>query len=160
MNKAYLLLGGNLGNKKENLDTAKNHITTSVGEIIKTSSSYETEPWGFEHEASFLNQVVLVETEKSPQDLLKELLRIEVAMGRTRNSEKYSERTIDIDILFFNSERVEEQNLKIPHPRIQERKFVLVPLHEIAREYVHPVFQKKVSKLLDECTDQLLVKRL
>lgn len=160
MNTVYLLLGGNLGNKKENLQTAISHIEASVGQVLKKSALYETAPWGFEHETSFLNQAILIETKKNPQELLSELLDIETSMGRVRDSKVYSGRTIDIDIVFFNNEIVDEQNLKIPHPRIHERKFALIPLNEIAEDYLHPAHQKKVSNLLAECMDELKVKQL
>lgn len=157
MNKVYLLLGGNLGNKKANLLMACDYILASIGSIVKQSSIYETAPWGFNHDSSFLNQVLLVETDKQPHELLDELLSIEKLMGRTRENESYSARTIDLDILFFNEEVINTKNLTIPHPRIHERNFVLMPLNEIAKEYVHPVFKEKVNTLLKDCSDKLSV---
>ena len=160
MNTAYLLLGGNLGDKKTNLQVAIKHLQLSVGDDVKTSSVYETEPWGFEHEESFLNQVLLVETKNTAYQLLKKVLAIELKMGRTRSTERYSGRTIDIDLLFFNDDVINETNLIVPHPRIQERKFALVPLNELIPNYIHPVYQKNISQLLAECDDQLLVKQI
>ena len=160
MNTAYLLLGGNLGDKKTNLQVAIKHLQLSVGDVVKTSSVYETEPWGFEHEESFLNQVLLVETKNTAYQLLKKVLAIELKMGRTRSTERYSGRTIDIDLLFFNDDVINETNLIVPHPRIQERKFALVPLNELIPNYIHPVYQKNISQLLAECDDQLLVKQI
>ena len=159
MNKAYLLLGGNIGDKNKNLKTAVEYIEKSIGKIVLRSSVYETAPWGFSHEDFFLNQSLLVATIKNPEELLQEILKIETAMGRKRGSEQWSSRIIDIDILFFNDIILETSDLKIPHPHLHKRKFTLLPLNEIAENFLHPVFKKSVSSLLSECEDELYVRQ-
>ena len=158
MNKAYLLLGGNLGNKTENLQKATTHIEKSIGKIVLKSSVYETAPWGFFHEESFLNQAVLVETTHNSQQLLRKIIEIELKMGRKRSRVKWQERTIDIDILFFNDSIIEREELKIPHPHMQERKFALIPLNELAPGLMHPIFKMTINELLQDCKDTSAVK--
>ena len=157
--KTYLLLGGNLGNRAENLAEAIALIANSVGEILKKSAVYETDAWGSEiPQPAHLNQAVLVATELEPQTLLEELQNIENKLGRTRQV-VWGNRTIDIDIIFFDNTIMNTASLIIPHPRMQNRKFVLVPLADIALEIVHPIFQENVAKLLLECSDKLEVKK-
>jgi 2-amino-4-hydroxy-6-hydroxymethyldihydropteridine diphosphokinase len=158
MNEVYLLTGGNIGNRLEYLSKAKKAIEKRCGSILQESSIYETAAWGMEDQEAFLNQVLGIETSFNPQKLLKSILRIEEDLGRKREL-KYGPRTIDIDILFFNDEVIDEQGLKIPHPEIQNRKFVLAPLNEIASNKIHPVFQKTISQLLAECPDLLTVNK-
>ncbi len=158
-NKAYLLTGGNMGDRMGNLMAAKKNIEIFCGNIVKDSSIYETEAWGKTDQRNFLNQVLLIETKLTPASLMKEILLIEGRMGRQRK-EKYGERTIDIDILFFNNNIINEEDLIIPHPEIQNRRFVLEPMNEIAPEFIHPVFSKKISALLKECGDNLGVKKI
>lgn len=155
MNKAYLLLGGNMGNKQEQVHVALNHIKSLIGEIVLKSSIYETAPWGFEHKEHFLNQAILVHTELEPGVLMEKIIAIEVLMGRKRDEIKWKERIIDIDILFFNDKIIKEKELIIPHPFLQDRKFALIPLNEIAGEFIHPVFNKSIHKLLEQCPDKL-----
>lgn len=152
----HILLGGNLGNRKENLNQAKKHIQKIIGSIINESSIYETKAWGVENQPNFLNQVILVETMLSPQNVLTENLQIEKILGRVRH-QKWHERTIDIDILYAEDLILNEENLKIPHPFIQERKFTLIPLVEISPNFVHPIFQKTQAILNNECLDNLPV---
>ena len=152
----HILLGGNLGNRKENLNQAKKHIQKIIGSIVSESSIYETKAWGVEDQPNFLNQVILVETTLSPQTVLSENLQIEKVLGRVRH-QKWHERTIDIDILYAEDLILNEDNLKIPHPFIQERKFTLVPLVEISPNFVHPIFQKTQAILNHECLDNLPV---
>lgn len=159
MNTAFLLLGSNLGNPKSNIDKALKMIEDEVGKIKKRSSLYKTAPWGFEHKNYFLNQVVIIETKKSPQQLLSEILRIEKDLGRVRNTNEIEARTLDIDILFFNSEIINETNLIIPHPRLHLRKFTLIPLSEIGAGFIHPTFNKTIKMLLEECGDKLNVEK-
>jgi 2-amino-4-hydroxy-6-hydroxymethyldihydropteridine diphosphokinase len=157
---AYLGLGTNLGDREENLKKAIENIIMSAGEVISLSGIYVTEPWGFRSEDHFLNMVIRIKTSLKPIDLLKRLLKIEMQMGRVRGSEKYSSRIIDIDILLYENETINKPYLKIPHPRIQERKFVLVPLCDIAAEKIHPVLKKTFKILLEECNDESIVKRI
>jgi 2-amino-4-hydroxy-6-hydroxymethyldihydropteridine diphosphokinase len=159
MNKAYLLIGGNMGDRNKNLNEAIDFIARECGSVIKSSSIYETAAWGKTDQPDFLNQCLLIQTSLSAPDLMKQLLKIEEKMGRKRK-EKNDPRIIDIDILFFNDEVLQTEFLTLPHPQIQNRRFALVPLKEIAPNLVHPVFKKSMSKLLDECPDKLEVKKL
>lgn len=153
MKIVFLGIGSNLGNRESNIQQAVAEIEKSVGVVRKTSSVYETEPWGFQSEDAFLNMVVATETELSPRALLSEILNIESSLGRIRNNDRYSSRIIDIDILLYDKVILNEPDLKIPHPLMHERKFVLVPLCEIAPEMIHPVLKKTFRELLDVCGD-------
>ena len=159
MNKAYLLTGGNEGDRYLHMQQAKANIELICGRIIRVSSVYETAPWGKADQADFLNQVLLVETLLRPMNLLQSILEIEKELGRKR-SIRNAPRSIDIDILLYNDEIIESAGLTIPHPRISERRFVLEPLNEIAPDYIHPVFQKSIQQLLSECKDELAVKKI
>jgi 2-amino-4-hydroxy-6-hydroxymethyldihydropteridine diphosphokinase len=159
MNKAYLLTGGNEGDRYLNMQQARANIEHICGELIQVSSLYETAPWGNPDQPDFLNQVLLIGTKLNPRDLLKAIFSIEEKGGRIR-SVKNGPRTIDIDILFYNDLVLVERGLVIPHPRIAERRFVLEPLNEISPEFVHPVLQKTVHNLLLECKDELAVKKI
>jgi 2-amino-4-hydroxy-6-hydroxymethyldihydropteridine diphosphokinase len=156
----FLGIGSNLGNRQENLNIALRRVREKVGNVLISSSVYETEPWGFDTDNQFLNMVVKAETEIGPSALLEVLLGIEKSMGRTRDSEQYSSRIIDIDILFYDDLVVNTENLQIPHPNICERKFVLMPMAEIAPEFIHPELNRAVSYLLETCTDNRLVNKL
>ena len=158
MNKAYLLTGGNIGDRKVTLETAKKKIEKECGRIIRSSALYETAAWGNTQQSLFLNQALELETLMSAKQLIDRLLDIEKDMGRVRR-EKYGPRVIDIDILLFNAEIYEYPHLKVPHPELQNRRFALLPLAEIGANLVHPVFNKTISQLLDECRDQLEVKK-
>ncbi len=161
MNTAYLLLGGNMGDRLHVIAKAVSLIHASCGNVVEKSSLFESAPWGFEDTKQFINQVIKIEVTMSAEDLLQNLLNIELLLGRVRNNTaNYSSRSIDIDILFFNDEIINEQNLKIPHPLLQERKFTLMPLNEIASDFHHPIFKKTVHELLNECNDPLEVVKL
>lgn len=158
MNHTYLLTGGNLGDRMENLEAAKTTIGQRVGEILKVSAVYETAAWGKEDQPDYLNQVLELQTGNTAPALLKALLEIENELGRVR-MEKYDSRLIDIDILFFNDAIIQQPQLTIPHPRLHERRFVLEPLCEIAPGFVHPVFKQSMAQLLQACNDPLYVKK-
>ena len=149
-----MLLGSNLGNRKINFEAARNLIEQECGAIIQLSSLYETQAWGKTDQPPFLNQAMEIETELSAEQLIKQLLKIEKMMGRERK-EKYGPRIIDIDILLFNEEQYDLPFLKIPHPEMQNRRFALIPLAEIAANSRHPVSGKSISQLLKECPDKL-----
>lgn len=152
---AYLLLGSNLGQKLNNLRSAENEIYQRIGDLIQKSSIYKSPPWGFEHNENFLNQVLQINTQHSPDYLLEIILGIERELGRVRSIAKnvYLPRIIDIDILFYNGLIMETEKLVIPHPRLHLRKFTLVPLQEIAPDLVHPVLEKTINELHTMCND-------
>jgi 2-amino-4-hydroxy-6-hydroxymethyldihydropteridine diphosphokinase len=159
MNQAYLLTGGNLGNRAENLLQAIKLIGERVGSIIASSSVYETAAWGTTNQPDYLNQCLLVETGLDAELLLEKLLDIEKILGRLRQV-KYGSRTIDLDILLYNKAIINTKKLSVPHPQMQNRRFVLRPLVEIAPNFVHPVFKKTMVTLLNECNDPLNVKKI
>ena len=156
MNSVFLIVGGNLGNRKKNLQTAATLIDEQVGTIIQSSKIYETEPWGLTDQPAFYNQVHLVKSKLDAETIIDTILKIEKKMGRVRTI-KNAARIIDIDILFFNEEIINEPNLVIPHREIPNRRFVLMPLNEIAPLLIHPVLKKNISELLSTCKDQLKV---
>ena len=160
MKIVFLGIGTNLGDREGNLSAALSMITENIGKIVKASSVYESEPWGFHSDDKFLNMVVKVETTLSASGLLGRILMDEVLLGRIRAGKQYSSRKIDIDILFYDDLILDEESLKIPHPHLHERKFVLIPLCEIAPEFMHPLFKKTVTSLLAECKDASLVRLL
>jgi 2-amino-4-hydroxy-6-hydroxymethyldihydropteridine diphosphokinase len=155
MKTVFLGLGSNLGDRAKILQDAKKNIEESIGRIKSVSLVYETEPWGFESESKFLNMVLSVETDLSPSGLLGRILMIESRLGRIRYKcgFKFSSRSIDIDILLYNNEVVNETALQIPHPGMHLRRFVLEPLSKIAPELIHPVLKKTILTLLEECKD-------
>jgi len=155
----FLLLGSNIGNSSDFLYTAIEHISEKLGLVSKFSSVYKTKAWGNTDQDDYLNQVILVETEISPQMCLKEILNIESKMGRVR-TEKWQPRTIDIDILFYGSHIIKTPGLEIPHPLIHKRLFALAPMNEIAGDFIHPVYEKNISTLLSECDDELKVEKM
>ena len=158
MNTAYLLLGGNIGHRINNIKTAIRKTEQMIGKVKRQSSVYETAAWGNTAQPDFLNQVIVVETKLAAAPLLNTILLIEEKMGRIR-SKKNDPRVIDIDILFFDRMIVNEKHLTIPHPEIPNRKFVLVPLNELSPNLKHPLLKKTIHHLLTICTDQLDVKK-
>ncbi|MBI5943745.1 MAG: 2-amino-4-hydroxy-6-hydroxymethyldihydropteridine diphosphokinase [Chloroflexi bacterium] len=143
----YLALGSNLGNRAANLKAAVMNLTPQMT-VKKKSSIYETPPWGFKEQSAFLNQVVKAETYLEPEPLLRHLKRLEVALGRVPNFQN-GPRLIDIDILFFDDAVINSPSLMIPHPRLHERAFVLVPFVEIEPEFVHPSLHRPIINLLE-----------
>ena len=158
MNTAYLLIGGNLGDRAAYLQLAVKHIEALCGKITSSSSIYETAAWGNTNQPAFYNQAIQLMTPMAPEDLLEQLLAIELEMGRVR-SQKYGPRTIDLDILMIDDKVLDTPNLTIPHPQLQHRRFALLPLTEIAPSLHHPVLDKTVSELLVNCTDTLDVQK-
>lgn len=154
MNKVYLLIGGNLGDREKNLLTARKKISGQAGEIVQASRIYQTAAWGIRDQPDYLNQVLLLKTSLSPQQCLKKLLAIEQDMGRVR-TQKNAARVIDIDILLFNDEVISEPGLIIPHPEIANRRFALAPLNELAPAYIHPLLRVSINHLLIRCSDTL-----
>ena len=140
------------------LREAESYIEKEAGKIKKHSSVYETEAWGNENQAPFLNKVLEIETQLSAPHLMEGILSIEREIGRIRTEKKWAQRIIDIDILFFNDEIRESKMLVTPHFHLHKRKFTLIPLAEIAPDFVHPVFKKNVSQMLAECDDKLEVR--
>lgn len=157
MNVVFLGLGGNLGDRIKNLNSVISDIHQDCGEIIKQSSIYETEAWGSTSQKKYLNMVVKLNTRLSPQELIKKTGAIEQKLGRKRNNDQNSDRSIDIDILFFNNDILSFNDLQIPHPRLHLRKFVLIPLAEIESKLIHPLLKKNITDLLNSCSDTLRV---
>lgn len=146
---AYLALGTNIGNKRRNMITAAALLAERVGDVLALSGFYETEPWGFQSENTFLNAALQLDTSLSPLELLKATQEIEIEMGRTQKSNgAYHDRIIDIDILLYEDLVLQTPELSLPHPLMHERLFVMEPLAEIAPNVIHPVFKKPVISLL------------
>jgi 2-amino-4-hydroxy-6-hydroxymethyldihydropteridine diphosphokinase len=159
MNISYLLIGGNQGERTAQLALAREKITARAGVLSRVSSIYETAAWGKTDEADFLNQALELETPLEATVLIDVLLEIEQQMGR-RRLERYGSRIIDIDILFFNDAILRLPQLVIPHPEIQNRRFALTPMAEIAPLLKHPVLDRNMLELLAACTDPLAVRKL
>lgn len=156
---AYLGLGSNKGERISFIEKALAEIKKIPGtKIVKTSDVYETEPWGVENQPDYLNSVAEIETELDAEALLKELKEIEKRIGRTQSA-KWSEREIDIDLLFHGDEIIVKDFMTIPHPQIEKRKFVLIPMNEIAPDFIHPVLKEKISALLKNTNDPLIVRK-
>ena len=150
MNRVYLSLGTNLGNKYNNLLQAIDYIAERIGRISAVSSIYETKPEGFESENDFLNSVVCVETLLSPEETLFETQAIEKALGRTQKTDhSYHDRIIDIDLIVYEDLVLQSENLQLPHPLFHKRRFVLEPFNEIAPDFLHPVLHKTIKELLE-----------
>ncbi|MBP5589332.1 MAG: 2-amino-4-hydroxy-6-hydroxymethyldihydropteridine diphosphokinase [Bacteroidales bacterium] len=151
--RAFIGLGSNMGDKRQNLKTAINEIDRLAGDVVSRSKIYETAPWGFESPSFFFNMVIEIETTLSPFELLALLLKIEAIMGRKRIGVGYSSRPIDLDILFCDDLIISEPKLTIPHPLISERLFVLKPLNDICPTKKHPITHLSVREMLEQCKD-------
>lgn len=159
MEKITLLIGTNVGDRQENLAEARKQLQEKLGELISSSAIYETAAWGKTDQDSFYNQVLIVNTNLSPEAALETILNIEQSMGRQRTV-KWSPRLIDIDILFYGDRIINSAELIIPHPFIQERRFTLVPLAELNPTGLHPLSGKSMQQLLEEVNDPLSVHKV
>lgn len=153
---AYLLLGSNLGDSRKLIDSAIALINNRIGPVKSQSSYYRTAAWGKTDQPDFINIALEIETKFTAAKLLKEVLAIELDLGRIRH-EKWGARLIDIDIIFYSNDIIEELDLKVPHPEMHNRKFVLAPLNEIAPNYVHPIINRPIEELLSALNDSLAV---
>ena len=159
-NEAVLSIGSNSGNRLEHIVSCIAHIHSHVATVVRVSALYETPAWGFEGD-DFYNCAVLVHTCKTARKLLNDLLAAELELGRVRNDEKgYAARTIDIDIISFNNDVVEEEGLHLPHPRMQGRKFVLYPMRDLKSEWEHPILKANIKQLIAESTDNSPIKEV
>ena len=158
MSIACLLLGTNVGDRSAQLERARNTLN-EAGTILKASAVYQTQPWGLEKQPEFYNQAVLLETTLAPEQLLTFLKASELRLGRVPG-EPWGPRLIDMDILFMDNLEIQSAEMTIPHPRVRERRFALVPLNEIASDWIDPVSGLTVARLTEACTDPLEVSRL
>lgn len=149
----HLIIGGNLGDRMGRLAHARELLAKEAGDIVAESTIYETQPWGYEDQPMFLNQAIALQSTQAPAELLETIKHIEQKAGRTA-SEKWHARTIDIDILLCGDEVVQQNRLAIPHPLLQDRNFVLIPLLEIAAEQIHPVLNKTIEEIYTDCQDK------
>ncbi|HZK94108.1 MAG TPA: 2-amino-4-hydroxy-6-hydroxymethyldihydropteridine diphosphokinase [Prolixibacteraceae bacterium] len=159
MNEVFILLGGNLKDKSKIFEETRKLIGERIGMVTKQSSVYVTEPWGFDSEL-FWNQALIVITTLNPHEILQQSQKIEKMMGRIKKSDQYEARVMDIDLIFYNDLILNTSNLTLPHPKIGDRKFVLIPLNEIAPKKRHPVTGLRVQEMLWLCSDQLNVDRI
>ncbi len=158
MNKTYLLLGSNMGNSQKQLSKAIGLIENQIGKVVRQSSLYSTAAWGNTNQPDFLNQVIIVETALAAIQTIQTILQIEKKMGRVRTV-KNAPRIIDIDILFFNKEIIDQEELTVPHPQLQNRRFVLVPLNQLSPNFMHPVLKETIHQFFIHCPDKLNVKK-
>ena len=152
MNIVYLQLGSNLGDRVKFLSKARSGIEMRIGDITDRSKIYESSPWRVDSQSNYLNQVLKLNTQFGANNVLKRILQIENNLGR-RRFEKWGDRLIDIDIIFYNNSIIETCGLSVPHKHMHERRFVLTPLMDIADDYIHPKYKMTVAELLTECHD-------
>ncbi|MBT7695489.1 MAG: 2-amino-4-hydroxy-6-hydroxymethyldihydropteridine diphosphokinase [Cryomorphaceae bacterium] len=153
MSKVYFSIGSNKGNRSGLINEAIDKIDIIIGKVVQKSSIYETKSWGF-NSNNFYNICILLESTLTPELILNKILTIEKDMGRLNTTDQYSDRCIDIDILFFDNMIVNSKSLEIPHPRIQLRKFVLTPMLELTPDLIHPILNKSIRQLELECVDK------
>jgi len=154
----FLLLGSNLGDREAYLQAAVQHIETDIARVVKRSAVYQTQSWGKTDEPDYLNQVIKLKTGLQPAVILQKILAIEISMGRKREI-KWGSRIIDIDILFYGRAIINEPGLQIPHPELHKRMFTLIPMSEIAPDFIHPVLGKSIFQLKSELNSDLIVKK-
>ena len=160
MNRVVLLLGSNMGTGHLLFNDVISFIDERLGKLEMQSALYQSPPWGFEHENDFINQVLIMSTEKDAEEVLQSCLQMEADLGRQRTIQRYGARIIDIDILFVNDEVMHTKNLILPHPRLHLRKFTLLPLAELIPHFLHPTLQKSIQELLVACEDSSEVKKI
>lgn len=162
LKKYIILLGGNIGDVLNTFQATHNDMSQEIGKVIRCSSVYQSQSWGFSTETPFLNQVCEIDSELDANEVMKRLLRIEEKNGRKRDlqAEGYQSRRLDLDILFINDEIINTTQLTVPHPRLHLRNFTLVPLNELMPEYLHPVLKKNIRSLLKESPDNAIITRL
>ena len=160
MRNVYLSIGTNLGDRLKNIKSAEEFIILRIGNIKLSSHIYETEPWGYVSENKFYNQCLQVETPLSPEKLIEIIHKIEKDASRIKEESNYSDRTLDIDILFYDNLIIASEKIKIPHPRLHLRKFVLAPLAEIAPHLMHPVLNMTIIQLLEACGDKGKIRKI
>ncbi|MCR5014527.1 MAG: 2-amino-4-hydroxy-6-hydroxymethyldihydropteridine diphosphokinase [Bacteroidales bacterium] len=162
MTRCYILFGSNQGDKQGLLEKACELIEARCGMLVERSSLYLSEPWGFDCDEWFLNELLVVETEMKPDALMEALLAIEKELGRVRHPEVegYSSRTVDLDILYYGDQIVRTEKVIVPHPRLHQRRFVLVPLCELIPDFLHPEFHLSQQQLLERCIDTSIVKKI
>ena len=156
MQTIYLHTGSNMGDPAHQLKEAIQHIEEQIGTVTQQSSVYETEPWGLPNQPNFFNQALEVKTTLVPEIVLQKIHQIEASMGRTR-TEKWAARNIDIDLIFYANQKIQTEELTVPHPHLQDRNFVLIPLLEIAPEFMHPELGETIEELYFRCNDTLEV---
>ena len=162
MTRSYILFGSNQGDKEALLEQACTLINNRCGMLVERSSAYITEPWGFEAEEWFLNELLVVETELEPNELMDALLEIEKELGRERHPKQkgYTSRTVDLDILYYGNQMVNTEKVTVPHPRLHLRRFVLLPLCELIPDFLHPKLNLSQEELLRQCPDTSTVQQL
>jgi len=156
MNKIYLSIGSNVGDRKHYLEESIRLININVGRVTQKSSVYETAGWGITDQPMFLNQVIELETTRLPQEILRIIQKIEFSLGK-RKELKWGPRNIDIDILYYGNEIVNEEDLTVPHPHIQDRRFILEPMNEIASDWEDPAHNMTIKEMTINCADQSYV---